>query len=108
MARIFDVDPVTRTTEVFHHDPSTGEILIETRQDVTDIVAEAKSLHAMTDERAGWKGDWHRVASIPNSVMVELQNKGIFRGFHCLDPKAFKRWLNDSDNKFFRTRPGRV
>jgi hypothetical protein len=24
------------------------------------------------------------------------------------DPSAMKRWLNDPDNRFFRTRPGRV
>lgn len=108
MARVFDVDPLTGTKELFHYDHTTDDVYIETVQDVSPFVDEAKALHAMTDERAGWKGDLHRVASIPDVVMRDLINKGIFRGYHCLDERAFKRWLNDSANRCFRVRPGVV
>jgi len=30
------------------------------------------------------------------------------RGFHVLDMPKFKHWLNDPDNRFFRTKPGKV
>lgn len=108
MARVFDVDPAAKKREIFHYDHTNDTSYIETVQDVTAIAEENKSLHAMVDERAGWKGDWHRVASIPDAVIVDLNNKGILRGYHCVDERAFKRWLNDGDNKVFRTRPGRI
>jgi hypothetical protein len=34
---------------------------------------------------------------------MELKQQGIID-----DPKALRRWLNDPDNRYFRTRPGRV
>jgi len=30
------------------------------------------------------------------------------RGFAVVDEKKFKEFLNNPDNRFFRTRPGRV
>jgi hypothetical protein len=30
------------------------------------------------------------------------------RGFHIIDQKKFKAWLNDPENRYFRTRPGRI
>jgi hypothetical protein len=44
-----------------------------------------------------------RVASIPMGVYMELDAKGIAR-----DEKAFARWLDDPDQRAFRTRPGRL
>ena len=48
-------------------------------------------------------GDMTRVASIPLSLYFDLKKKGI-----ADDPVAMKRWLNDPDQRFFRTRPGRL
>ena len=36
-------------------------------------------------------------------VYYDLKNKGILD-----DPKAIKKWLNDPENKYFRTREGTV
>jgi len=54
---------------------------------------------------SGWAGDYHRVASIPQNVLwdsglVEAQSQG--------DDKFVSRWLNDSDNRAWRTKEGRV
>jgi hypothetical protein len=57
----------------------------------------------MVDERAGWKGEFHRVASIPMSLYVQLRAEGKLD-----DQEYMKRWLNSSENQFFRTRPGKV
>ena len=38
----------------------------------------------------------------------KLNQQGIMRGFHVLDQKAFFKWLNDPDNRFFRTKQGRI
>jgi hypothetical protein len=37
------------------------------------------------------------------ALFYKLKNQGIID-----DPAAMKRWLNNPDNKLFRTRPGRV
>ena len=71
--------------------------------DVGDITAANRALHAQTDERAGWKGDMHRVASIPLVIYFDLLQKGIAQ-----DKGAMRRWLNDPENAHFRTRPGRI
>jgi hypothetical protein len=50
----------------------------------------------------------NKVASIPLTVIDDLNAKGIMRGFAVVDEKKFKEFLNSPDNRFFRTRPGRV
>jgi len=41
-------------------------------------------------------------------VIDDLNHKGIMRGFAVLDEKRFKAWLNERDNRVFRTRTGVV
>lgn len=84
----------------FHED---GAITIETVQDITDIAEANKASYNAYDERSNWRGDMHKVASIPMSVYYDLKSKGILE-----DPVAMKAWLNNPDNKVFRTRPGQV
>jgi len=104
MKRILDYDPVTKVTQWYHYDEITGKISLETNQDVTAIVEQNKNIFNQVDERKSWKGDIHKVASIPMSIYHELAK--ISNNFK--DQAAIKRWLNDPDNKVFRTRPGRV
>ena len=54
---------------------------------------------------SGWKGDWHKVASIPHNI---LYSSGFDAAVQQRDNKFVKRWLNDSDNQAWRTKPGRV
>lgn len=98
--KVFDVDPLSGITSFWHYDEATDTALIEKRQDVSDIVEANKSEF---NEDHGRYGEWTKVASIPLSVYYELKAKGIVD-----DPAAMKRWLNDADNRFFRTRPGTV
>jgi len=44
-----------------------------------------------------------KVASIPMNIYFDLKQRGILN-----DQKKMKQWLNDPDNKYFRTRPGLV
>jgi len=99
--RLLEFDPVTRTRSVFHYDNQDETFVISTEQDVAEIVDDNKALANQHD--GNWRGDMHRVASIPLSVWQELQRKGIAK-----DKAALRRWLNDSDNRCFRTRPGTV
>jgi hypothetical protein len=45
---------------------------------------------------------------LPFTIIDTLNRKGIMRGFAVIDEKEFKKFLNDPENRFFRTRPGKV
>jgi hypothetical protein len=92
------------------HADGEGGLIIETRQDVSNIVAQNQKEFNSYDERAKWSDDpyGNKVASIPLTVIDDLNKQGIMRGFHILDEKRFRHWLNQPDNRFFRTRPGVV
>jgi hypothetical protein len=100
--RLFDYDPETGTTKWWHYDADKDEATIETEFQVGDLIEANKAQFNSTDERARW-GEWNRVASIPMVLFHRLKQQGIID-----DPAAMKRWLNDPDNRLFRTRPGRV
>jgi hypothetical protein len=50
----------------------------------------------------------NKVASIPMTVIDDLNKAGIMRGFAVLDDKRFAAWLNDPMNRAWRTRTGVV
>ena len=92
------------------HADGEGGIIIETRQDISDIIEQNKKEYNSFDERARWSDNLfgNKVASIPLTVIDDLNKLGIMRGFAVLDEKRFKAWLNNSDNRVFRTRTGVV
>lgn len=98
--KIFNIDPVSGIKSIWHYDDATDTAFIEKRQDVTEIIDNNKR---QFNEDHGRYGEWNKVASIPLNVYYDLKQKGIVD-----DPVAMKKWLNDPDNRFFRTRPGRV
>ena len=101
--RLFDRNDATGITRLWHYNPATDEATIETQQDVSNVVEENKDQFNATDNKANWTGEWHKVASIPLNIYYELQASG-----KITDQAYMKRWLNDPDNRFFRTRPGQV
>jgi hypothetical protein len=64
----------------------------------------------ITKHQPSWGSDVfdNKIASIPLTVIDELNKQGIMRGFHVLDQKKFKEFLNNPDNRFFRTKQGRI
>jgi len=102
-------NPVKFRDSVVHSD-GNGGIVIETRQDVTGIIEQNKKEYNSFDERAKWSDELfgNKIASIPMTVIDELNKQGIMRGFAVLDDKRFKAWLNERDNRVFRTRTGVV
>lgn len=72
MKRLLDYDPETGVTEIFHYDNQTGDVHIETRQDVEPILERNKALR--NDEEYTKKGIkeemWH-FAHIP--IVVQLK-----------------------------------
>ena len=92
------------------HADGEGGIIIQTRQDVSDIVEQNKKEYNSYDERARWSDQLfgNKVASIPMTVIDDLNKAGIMRGFAVLDEKRFASWLNDPMNRAWRTRTGVV
>ncbi len=100
-SRLLDYDPVTKTQTIYHSDGEGGHT-IETRQDNTELVERNKSLYASVDEHARY-GDGKVVASLPMHVYFDLYRKGIAQ-----DEKALAKWLDDPENLYYRTRPGKL
>jgi hypothetical protein len=92
------------------HADGDGGIIIQTRQDVSGIVEQNKKEFNSFDERARWSDELfgNKVASIPMTVIDDLNKAGIMRGFAVLDDKRFALWLNDPMNRAWRTRTGVV
>ena len=92
------------------HSDGDGGIIIETKQDISSILEQNQKEYNSFDERARWSDHLfgNKVASIPMTVIDELNKQGIMRGFAILDEKRFKAWLNERDNRVFRTRTGVV
>ena len=84
-----------------------GNLVVKAESNIGPIIEANKAQYNQTDERTRW-GDGQLVADIPFAVIEDLNRQGILRGFAVLDQKRMKAWLNNPDNRFFRTRPGRV
>jgi hypothetical protein len=92
-------------TRWFHYDPATDQFTIQT------VFAYPKEqnrrLYNQFEKHTRWTDGGERVAQLPLTIYCELREKGMFEP----TPEAQKRlraWLNDPDNRVFRTRPGRV
>lgn len=97
---ISDESGTTGIVTKFHYDADKDEAIIEKTQDVSSIIEANKAEFNAAPER--W-GEFTKVGSIPLSVYYELERQGILH-----DQKALAKWLNDPDNRAFRTRPGTI
>jgi hypothetical protein len=85
-----------------------GGLVIETKQDVTEIIEANKAQLDFDKARTGHLNELHHVARIPFTVIDVLNQKGIMRGFHIVDEGGFAKWLNDPDNAVWKTYRGTV
>jgi hypothetical protein len=97
---ISDDSASTGIVTKFHYDADKDEAIIQKTQDVSSIIEANKVEFNAAPERFG---EFTKVGSIPLSVYYELERKGILN-----DQKALAKWLNDPDNRAFRTRPGTI
>jgi|HigsolmetaAR203D_1030402.scaffolds.fasta_scaffold03951_5 hypothetical protein len=106
MKKIIDTDVLTGTTRIFHYDPAVDDrhFFVQTVQR-TDALVEAnkREINEAAPLKKSGKETLVKVASIPLSLYMELRRKGIAQ-----DPAAMRKWLNDPDNRVFRTREGVV
>lgn len=107
ISNVLASDPIAGYKQILHFDATEDKYILETIHDQEAVLQANKDIRSTFDERAGWKGDMHRVASIPLPLYFQLKyERGLFRGQHLSE--ADRRWLNNKDNEPFRTRPGRV
>jgi hypothetical protein len=99
--REFDKDPLTGAIETFSYDDVNDTFTIARAEDIEPLMEMNKYISNETP--GNWRGDVHRVASIPATVVQELRQKGILN-----NPERLRVWLNDPENRVFRTRPGQV
>jgi len=93
-------DPVTTRYTEITTDSETGLPIITFTQDTKPIVEACK--RAASNFTGTSKTGFTRVASIPNVVVQRLMQTGIW-----YDEKAMNAWLNERDNRVFRTDDGR-
>jgi hypothetical protein len=114
---ILSYDEKTGQTEVYHYDSIEDRSVVETRQDIEPILRQNRIDFNTFDENARWgsplrqsQETFHHVGRIPNVVLEKMpaeMRQGFMSG-KGLTAKAWKKWLNDPDNKMFRTRPGKI
>lgn len=101
MKTVVHTDAATKLQQRLIED-GEGNLTLHTAQDITDIVEANKASLNANDKHQKW-GEFTRVASIPLSIYYSPEFQKISK-----DPVALKKWLNDPDNKVFRTRDGAV
>ena len=100
MRKVIDHDPTTGISHVLYHDEADG-VSHYVAEQATDYLLDFN--RKQSNEAGRRFGEWAKVASLPMTVFMDLKKKGILD-----DSKAFKRWLNDPDNRFFRTHEGHL
>lgn len=103
--RILADDPIVAQRVNWHEEGDS--VVIDTKQDVESIMELNKDQFNQSDGTFG--GDMKHVARIPLVVMEDLIRRNILKkGGGVKDEKRFKAWLNDRDNRVWRTHPGRI
>ena len=91
--------------EKFHYDDTEERVYIHTVQDVEPILEANKRQYEVDDKRFKHETMNH-VARIPLVLIEKVKRE---QGIDLLnDEKALKRFLNDPENKFLRTKPGKL
>ena len=99
---LFDWDKMTGRT-VWYKENSDGTTVWRTDHPVDDIIKTNAEQASIASNN--WKGDYHQIASIP-AHMVHTGDLG--QAVREQDDAWLSRWLNDGDNRAFRTKGGRV
>lgn len=109
--------PVVRDGDwtLFEYDPATGRAVWSMFDGEKTIFRIDTPVQSTLDENAvarneapaGWRGDYHRIASVPMQLLYD-DSLGLNKAIQQGDDRFLSRWLNDSDNRAWRTKEGRV
>lgn len=107
-----DIDLQTGIIETFSKDAMTGKISIHKAQDVNPFFQ--ANQRDMQNSSRNWKGNWHKVASIPPIIIEMWREELKAKGAPDCNPLAAvnKSFLiakiNSGDYSKLRTKEGRV
>lgn len=94
----------TAVHTLFHYDEAEDRGIIETIQDVEPIMDLNKQQSNSAD--SNWNQTMNHVARIPKSVIEQYR---IEKGIDLMNDEAeLKKFLNDPDQRVWRTRGGNV
>lgn len=105
-SRILEVDPVTKTKEVYFYNRYDDTQCIQHVQDIKSALEVTKASYAATDSHAPWSFDeenelGRKVAWMPDSVWLDLWK----RSNGGKDQEVLNRWVMDNENRHFLYRP---
>lgn len=104
--RLFSLDAATKSVEKFHWDPVTEEFTIEDKQNVEGIV---EANQHDRSEGVNKKAFARLVGRVPENIYWYWQTKWQNEGRSREEiRKAWVEFLNNPDNKDFKTIDGRV
>ena len=101
-------DDYTGFKTTYRYDPNSGKVVIKTNDYKSHSVLE-ENQKLYEENESGWKGDVHRVARIPKLALYNYcEQRGMTQSDLMDDRKEFNKFLNDSDNRQFRVKRGRI
>lgn len=98
---LFDHDFKLKRTTWARQNPD-GSTTYRTDYHVDDTLDANAAMRSAASK--DWKGDWHKVASIPLGVYYDKLDEAVRQD----DMAYVSRFLNDADNRAFRTKEGKV
>ena len=98
---LFDYDPQLKRQVWSRRNPD-GSQTFRTDYEVDPTIEANTAMRNLASP--GWKGDYHKVASIPLNVFWDQLAEASKQD----DDKYISKWLNDSDNRAWRSKDGRV
>ena len=110
MSRLLDLDRFTGIEETFTKDPMTGQVHIKKIQDVEGLLD--LNLADKNNANKSWRGDMHKVASIPLIFIEQWREELKAMGAPNINPLArenknfFIAKLNSRDWAKLRTKEG--
>ena len=97
--KLFDYDPLYRRAVWVNHDRENGLMHFRVDYDVSELLEQNKE--AYNNAPRGWAGEYmHHIAKVPLNLYYDQLEP--MKG----DDKAFDRWLNDPENRGWRTKKG--
>lgn len=82
-----------------------GEITYRTDERVDELLRHNTEVRNNSSGNAF--GDWTKIASIPSNVLWD-EKTGLMDAFRYKDDRYLSKWLNDGDNRAWRTFEGKV
>lgn len=99
MSRKFIFDAKQNHITYRHEDPEQPDkLILEEVDDLEPIIQEAKRLSELEPGK-----EFRHAAVVPATILRKASREGWLN-----DPAAWRKWMNDPDNKIFRTWPGDI